>query len=189
MNRWSHLSLSLLLGIAGLLALGTPVAGEDKKDQGAPDVVKPSKEMEVLRQRVGTWDALMKMGGDMEAKGVEVNRLACNGLWLISDFKCTMFGQSFEGHGISGYDPAKKKYTGVWVDSMQTYVMPTEGTYDAATKTLTYTAEGPDMSGKVQKLKMITKFESADRHVFTMATPGANGKDQVMFTITYTRKK
>ena len=35
----------------------------------------------------------------------------------------------------------KKKFVGSWVDNMGTGIMFSEGTYDPATKTFTYTSE------------------------------------------------
>ena len=45
----------------------------------------------------------------------------------------------FEGMGIVGYDNLLKKFVSVWIDNMGTGLMPGTGTYDAATKTYTYT--------------------------------------------------
>ena len=91
------------------------------------------------------------------SKGVETNRLGCGGLCLITDFKGSFSmgpgpALPFEGHGTETYDQAKKKYTGTWTDSMSTGLSLTESTYDAATKTMNGTMEGPDPTGQVQKI-------------------------------------
>ena len=49
-----------------------------------------------------------------KSKAVEVDTLGCSGLCLITDVKGDMMGMPFEGHGVSTWDPAKKKYVGSW---------------------------------------------------------------------------
>jgi hypothetical protein len=94
-------------------------------------------------------------------------------------------GQPFEGRGATGYDPAKKKFVGTWVDTMTPGYYTVEATYDPATKTMTGTMEGPDPSGQVTKTKQTTEWKDADTRVFTMFAPdGATP----MMRITYKRR-
>ena len=51
--------------------------------------------------------------------GVETNTLF-GGRWLVTENKFDMMGQTFEGHGSNGYDPAKKAYISMWADTMST---------------------------------------------------------------------
>jgi hypothetical protein len=124
----------------------------------------------------------------MVSKGTETNAMM-GGLWLITEFKADMMGQPFQGHGVSGWDPAKKKYVGTWVDTMSAGLGLSESTYDAASKTMTGTFEGPDPSGKVTKVSSSVVWKGPDTRVFTMSAPGPDGKDATMMRITYTRKK
>ena len=59
------------------------------------------------------------------------------GLWQIIDFKDD--DGKFAGHGVAGYDPAKKKFVSVWVDNWAMALEPAEGTLSADKKTLTMT--------------------------------------------------
>jgi len=149
---------------------------------------QPGPEHEKLKQIVGTWDATMKMG-DMESKGVMVWKMDLGGLWLASDFQGEFEGQKFMGKGFDGYDPAKKKYVGIWLDSMSTTPMTSEGTYDKDGKVLTMTGEGPGPDGKPAKYKMTTEHKDKDSMIFTMFMPGPDGKDAAMFSISYKRRK
>ena len=83
---------------------------------------QPGPEHELLKAEAGTWDASLEMampdGTTMTAKGVQVDTVGCNGLCLITDFKADMMGMPFAGHGVSTWDPVKKKYVGSWADSM-----------------------------------------------------------------------
>jgi hypothetical protein len=159
----------------------------------APAPPRPGPEHEILKGDVGTWDATVESfmtGGPtpMVSKGTETNVLV-GGLWLVTDFKADMMGMPFLGHGISGYDPHKKKYVGTWVDTMSSGLGISESTWDAATKTMTGTHEGPDPSGQLQKMKAVVVYKDPDTRVFTMSGAGPDGKDVKFLTITYQRRK
>ena len=152
---------------------------------------KPGPEHELLKKDVGTWDATveMLMPPAPPSKGVETNTLGPGGLWLINDFKSAMMGAPFQGHGITGWDPAKKKYVGTWVDSMSTSLSVTESTYTAADRSMTgyINTVGPD--GGPMKLKAVTQMKDDDTRVFTMYMPGPDGKEAASMRITYKRRK
>jgi hypothetical protein len=120
---------------------------------------------------------------------MEELRLGCGGFWLLEDSR----GQSesmgpFLGHGILGYDTTKRKYVGVWVDSMESYMFPYEGTYDETAKTWTYTGMGKSMSGKDLKIAMKTAIKDKDHYTLTMRHPDESGKEMEALRIEYTRK-
>ena len=122
------------------------------------------------------------------SKGVETNRIL-GGMWLLTDFKSEFMGQPFEGHGSAGWDAGKKKYVGVWVDTMSAGLALSEATYDAKTKSMTGWMEGPDMTGKITKSKEVTEWKDADTRVFTMYMTGPDGKEAPNLRITYKRRK
>lgn len=181
--------LVLLSGLALVCAAGL---AQEKKAGPQPEMPKPGLEHKLLADDVGTWDAVVEMrmapGAPPEtSKGIEkVSMLG--GFWQVTDFESTMMGQPFKGHGLAGFDPAKKKYVWTWVDSMSSGLSIGEGTYDAQTKTLTGTMEGPGPDGKPMKLKETIVWKDGGR-VFTMAAPGPDGKDFTMMRIVYTRRK
>jgi hypothetical protein len=149
---------------------------------------QPGAEHEKLKRLEGTWDAVVKMG-EGESKGVAVYKMELGGLWLASEFQGEFEGQKFSGRGFDGYDPVKKKFVSVWIDSMSSSPMVTEGTYDKDGKVLTMTGEGPGPDGKPAKYKMTTEHKDKDTLFWTMYGPGPDGKEGPMFTITYKRRK
>jgi hypothetical protein len=157
------------------------------------EVPKPGPEYAILKSMEGTWDATVKMMmpgvPGKESKSTATWKMECNGLWLVGNFKGEFAGAPFQGRSLESYDAKKKKYMSVWVDSMGTLPMLSEGTYDKEKQTLTATSEYPGMDGKMMKWKMVTEFKDADTMNFTMSTPGKDGKDSVMMTIAYKRKK
>jgi hypothetical protein len=152
----------------------------------------PGPEHKVLAMEAGTWDAAVEMfipgAPPMVSKGTEVNTIGCGGLCLITDFKGDFGGMPFHGHGTSTWDPAKKKYVGTWIDSMSTGLALSEGTHDAAAKTMTSTMEGPDPTGKITKSKTIVEYKDASTRVMSMFTTGPDGKDVPTMKISYTKK-
>jgi hypothetical protein len=158
--------------------------------QDMPPMPQPGPEHAFLKNDVGVWNAevetFMAPGTPPAvSKGTETVTMM-GGFWQLSEFHSDMMGQPFEGRGATGYDPAKKKYVGTWVDTMTPGYYTMEGTYDPATKTMTSTMEGPDVSGQVGKTKQTTEWKDADTRVFTMFAP--DGKTVAM-RITYRRRK
>src|SRR5262245_58779830 len=133
-----------------------------------PPLPKPGPEHAILKMSEGVWDAKVESwmapgAPPVTSTGTETNRIGCGGLCLITDFKGSFMNQPFAGHGTETYDTAKKKYTGSWVDSMSTGLSVSESTYDAATKTMTGTMEGPDMNGGTQKMKSVVEHKDGQR--------------------------
>ncbi len=167
-----------------LLCLAVPALAQ------GPPLPTPGPEHEMLKKDVGTWDAtvetFMAPGAPPSvSKGTETVSML-GGFWQLTEFKSEMMGQPFEGRGATGYDPAKKKYVGTWVDTMTPGYYTTEAAYDPATKTMAAVMEGPDPSGQVAKTKATTEWKDADTRVFTMYGP--DGKS-VGMRITYKRRK
>ncbi len=174
------------LGTLVAMVLGFALASTRASAQEPP---QPTKEHAILKMDAGTWEADGKFfvpGMDaITSKGEETNRMMGD-LWLISDYKDA---GGFEGHGILGYDPEKKKYVGSWADSMASYVHTMEGTYDAKTKTLTMMVDAKDPAGKSIKQRHVTVFKSADAKDFAVYMPGPDGKEMKLMEIALKRKK
>ncbi len=194
MKRLIHVVCAFAL--AGLAS--APAFAQEKKSAAPaplamPPLPKPGPDQEVLKMQAGTWDAtiesFMAPGAPASvSKGVETNTLGMGGLWLVTDVTSEFMGIPFQGHGVTGWDPAKKKYVGTWVDSMSTGLSLSEAAYDPATKTVTGTMEGPDMEGRIVKTKSVMEFKG-DTRVFSMYQPGPDGKDAIGMRITYTKRK
>jgi hypothetical protein len=151
----------------------------------AQEFPKPGPEHEVLKKMEGNWDLVMKFGG-METKGTVTYKMELGGLWLTGNLESEIFGTKFQGKSLDGYDATKKKYVGVWVDSMSNSPMFMEGTFDKEKKTLTMTGDGPGMDGKPTKFKAVSIMPDDNTINFSMYM--GDGKEPA-FTITYKRKK
>jgi Protein of unknown function (DUF1579) len=189
---------TLGLTIAGVLAATACAFAQEKKQPSARDaqkayeaLSKPGKPHSEFRRLVGRWNCEMKLYADPKtpktSKASASFRLLMGGRYLQQQFAGTMAGQPFHGMGITGYDNAQKKYVGTWIDDTGTGIMATQGTYDPKTQTLTETGTTSSPLGPM-KLKMVSKYFSNDKFLFTMsmAIPGG---EQKMMEITYTRAK
>ena len=139
----------------------------------------PTREHEILKKDVGTWDATSKLwsqpGGEPTvSKGTEKNELLAGGMWLVSRFESDMDGMPYVGMGTFGYDPVEKKYIGTWIDSMSPYLVIAKSDYDPATETLTGTGEGRDpQSGQMTTSKLVSRYTDDDTRISEFYMPGA----------------
>jgi hypothetical protein len=121
-----------------------------------------------------------------ESRGTSVNHLICNGLWLVIDFKNET--TDFEGHGLYGYDAQKKTYVGTWVDSMRTFLAPMEGTWDPATRTMTFVADHLAPSGPM-RWRETTQTIDDDTQLYRLFMPTPAGAEAEVMTVTYRRRR
>jgi hypothetical protein len=99
------------------------------------------------------------------------------GFWLVTESEADMMGMTINSIQTIGYDTAKQKYVGTWVDSMMNYMWQYEGTVDAGGKKLTLEAEGPNFlaEGKTTKFRDAYEFKSPDHIVVTSSMLGDDG--------------
>lgn len=158
------------------------------------DSPKPTPEHEVLRQFEGTWEGAVKFHLEpgkepAQGKGTMVEKIICGGLWLSFDWEGEFMQSPFTGHGVMGYDPKKKKYVSVWVDSMVTSIEPSEGTYDEKTKTFTMIGEYEEAkTGKRSPRREVTEFVDKDTHRLKFYFT-EDGKEALVMEIEFKRKK
>lgn len=172
-----------LAGLAVTLMIASRASAQ------APELPAAGPEHKLLQETVGTWDCkIITAGAPGESVGKSVSKMDLGGLWLVTEFEGDFGGLKFQGHGLDGYDQAKKKYIGIWVDSMSTGPVIMEGDYDAAKKTLTMTGEGPGPTGERVKYKNTTTHADKDHQTFKMSLVEGD-KETLMLTIEYSRKK
>ncbi len=150
-------------------------------------------EHQVLAEDVGTWDAEMTLWipglpDPVTSKGVEVNELLDGGMWVLSKFESELFGQKFVGRGQFGYDPISKKYVGTWIDTMSPHLSTMQGTYDAATKTLTMEVRSIGPDGKPMISKSVAKTISADKRTYETFEKREGDEWVKTMSVVYTRR-
>src|SRR4030095_9217792 len=136
-------------------------------------------ELDVFSGDVGVWEAVVEAriqpgAAPMVSRGLATNRLAHDGRWLLTDFQNET---GFTGTGIYGFDVAKKKYTGVWVDSVRTAIVVMLGTYDPTLKTMTMVGEQTRADGSKMSWREVTELVDADTKIFRSFTCDAGGAE------------
>lgn len=187
-----------LVVLLASLVLPSTLLGQDA--QAEPDAAqmqqlyeqfaKPGKEHEQLRRLVGSWKATVKYyfdesGEATVSEATATYRSLMGGRFVQQRYHGEMQGQKFSGMAITGYDNAKKKYVGIWIDDMGTGIMHSEGTYDVKTHTMTEIAVSSSPTGEM-KFKNVTRYLSNDEFIFTMYMMTPDGERKMM-DITYKR--
>jgi hypothetical protein len=173
---------SSAVAVIGLLAAAAPAA---RSDTPAHDL---------LRRMAGTWNATMQVAsaGDeppMVINGTEVSTLGGDGAWLVSDFRSQIEGRPFQGHGLLARDAKTGRYRRVWADSTSPAFWSSEGTYDAATDSLTLWIETTDSDGHPVRWREVVSWKGDDMRTFTMFVPGPETREAAGVSIVYRRRR
>ncbi|HYJ32967.1 MAG TPA: DUF1579 family protein [Candidatus Binatia bacterium] len=144
---------------------------------------------EIFEKDVGTWDAesVIRPGPEaspVPAKGVARNRRIAGGRYLVMDYASD---SGFEGHGIYGWDPARGRYTGVWVDSTSSAIARSEGTWDPATRTMTYETV-VDLGTRSVRYREITQTQEDGSLLYRNLVPLPQGGEFEMVRVVYRRR-
>ena len=143
----------------------------------------------------GTWNSEITMwekpgAPPTKSTGTTVNKMVLGGRYQESVNKSTMMGMPFEGHGTLAYDNASKKMLSTWIDNMGTGIMKMTGTWDSATRSVTFTGKEMDPETMTEKdFKETFKVIDDNTQVMEMFAPGMDGKETKMMEIKFTRKK
>jgi hypothetical protein len=153
----------------------------------------PGEQHKMLVAMAGTWHTKTKMWTapnqpPTESQGESTITVVLGGRFIQESAKSEMMGMPFEGTGLTGYDNIQKKFVGTWADSFGTMIMMMTGTWDAATKSITWIGKYPDpLTGKTKTMKMTTKEIDANNHVSEFWDEVSPGKFAKIMELTYTR--
>ena len=106
---------------------------------------KPGEAHARLAALVGTWTFTMRYEvgplGKGEETGTLVVRPAMGGRFFVEEAKTRFLGQPFEWVGIHGYDTQSRQYVSSWIDNLSTQIDHMTGSWNEASRTLTYMGE------------------------------------------------
>ena len=184
-------------------AVAQPSAEDMKKMMAQMmELSKLNDNHKLLGTLAGTWTDTVKMwmdpkGNPTESKGTAVRKAIMGGRYYVCDFTGQMQmpgadgkpkNMEFKGMSIEGYDNVKQKFVSTWCDIMGTGIVMSEGTYDAGSKTFTYTGSFDAMPGMTIKLRETLKIVDANHHTFEYFEDRGQGEMKSV-EINYTRKK
>ncbi|HMU84180.1 MAG TPA: DUF1579 family protein [Leptospiraceae bacterium] len=141
------------------------------------------EELRPMMEDEGIWDVDMEVrvpGQPVNrGKGVSTHRMACGGEWLIVDFK---HENGFEGHAMYGFDSLKKKYTGIWIDTMRTFLVTLEGEFDRERNHLVLHGSFERPEGPY-KWREVTERPDKDTRIFRHFSPGPDGEFEMIHAV------
>lgn len=199
---------ALTVAVLATAFLAPQLRAEDAQPNEAELMAKmaelgqPNENHQQLAQLAGNWTDEVKMWmvpgmPPLVSTGTCTRKPIMNGRFYEGEFKSVMSmpgpdgkmqSMPFTGASLEGYDNAKKKFISTWADSMGTGIMMSEGTYDPATKTFTYTAEMQMLPGMTRKVREVLKVIDKDHHTFEFYED-RGGKEMKTMEIAYTRAK
>jgi len=174
--------------LVGAFLLGRAGAQEGVEDMKAWEALAvPGAEHAKLMKSVGTWNCECKCwmvpGAEpMVSKAKAVRTEALGGRYVREQVDGEMMGQAFNGLGYFGYNNAKKRYEGAWMDSGGTGIMFMTGTENE----LKGSFYGP--GGVEVKCRVVTKVTDDDHATMEMYNDMGMGEIKAM-EMTYTRAK
>jgi hypothetical protein len=204
--------LARLIGgsLAVVLSAGTALAQQSAQQPAGPPTMPPEmkkmieayekagtpgKEHKWLASKAGTWNFEGKFwmapaAPPIESKGTVERTVQLGGRVLAEKVTAPGFmGQTFEGHGMSGYDNVTGEYWATWNDTMSTALMVSKGTCDA-NMLCTFKSEYKDpATGTMKTMRGVIKEEGPDKEVHEAFESGPDGKEVKTMELTYTRKK
>ena len=145
-----HIVILCTVAIALSIRAGDPSAQQTTRAPAvSPELfaaqAKPGDSHARLAALVGSWTFTMRYEAGPRGKGEETGTLvvrpAMGGRFYIEEAKTRFFGQPFEWVGIHGYDTQSRQYVSSWIDNLSTQIDHMTGSWNEATRTLTYTGE------------------------------------------------
>jgi hypothetical protein len=189
-------------GTGASASTGQPNAADMMKQM--MELSKIGEHHKLLSSLDGNWDYTIKfwMNPDpnakpQESKGTATRKSIMGGRYVMMDVSGNMQmpGEDgkmktiqFKGMGMEGYDNVKKKFVGSWIDNMGTGIEFSEGTYDPATKTFTYTSEVEPVPGMKTEVREVLKITDTNHMTFEWYE-NQGGQERKTMEINYTKKK
>ncbi|HLK29298.1 MAG TPA: DUF1579 domain-containing protein [Puia sp.] len=158
------------------------------------DYMTPGDVHKMIAKYDGTWNSSVSVwmqpgAAPMTSKSVAVYTMILGGRYQQAKMTGDYGGMPFEGFSLLGYDNAKKIFTSTWIDNFGSGTMTLEGTWDAASKTITFKGKMYDpMSSKDVNIKETIQYVDDNTMKNQMFLVSAAGETKTMEIIS-TRAK
>ncbi len=154
------------------------------------EFASPGREHEYLKRFEGSWKAKTKFWmapntPPQESEGTMTSKLILGGRFIQANYEGQTPWGEFSGMAIDGFDRIRKKYTGIWMDSMGTIMMVFEGDLKGDVRTMT--CDYIDPTGKPSKMKGVTTIVSENEHKYESWAEAPNGDSFQNMEMIYTR--
>ncbi len=169
-----------ILYLVLMISLLMPLSAKDRKNDDIERMKKwqafasPGSMHQKLAERAGKWKNRAKMwmkpgSPPVETRSSSETKMILGGRYLKMFYEGSVSNMPFKGISIAGYDNHKKKFFSIWIDTMGTGVLLSEGQYDATGKILTEIGEMDDVAtGQKLKMKIVTTMLDRDSYKLEM---------------------
>lgn len=153
----------------------------------------PGPMHEMMASRVGEWKSEVTMWMDPSqppttSVGTSVTESLLGGRYFRTVHTGNFMGMDMTGIELGGYDNVKKEFFSTWIDNFGTGIMYLTGSYDEATKTLTFTGPTVDPMGMEYNVRETVQIVDNDTHLFEMYMD-QGGQEFKSMAIKFTRLK
>ncbi len=186
--------------VAAALAAGCSLGGERGVQPGSltplewAALSKPGAAHQLLSSFVGTWNVKITFWSSPSAppqESVGSSTLT----WILGDrfvheeFQGDVLGERYQGLGLMGYDAAARRFTTVWIDSLNTAIAVQQGRYLPESSTFELRGEVYDpLIGRNKTTRSEIRVLSPDQYSVRMIDAGPTGADFTSLEIVYTRR-
>jgi hypothetical protein len=145
---------------------------QDEMMKAWQESMTPGPMHQMLAKSVGDWKAEITTYEDpsnpMKSEGTSSYEMILDGRYLQGNHNANFGDMEMNGRELSGYDNIRKKFFSTWIDNFGTGIMYQEGTFDEATKSITFTGTTTDPFGKEMGVRQIVKFIDDDNSFMEM---------------------
>lgn len=166
-----------LAALAALVGLGIAAASAASPSDGA------NQPAEFLERLSGEWTVVSKAvpGPGMEPVRLESRAEArlLGGKWLVEESRGTAaMGGDFTSIFTLGYDPARERFVGTFISSMQRHLWSYTGSLETSGDVLVLETEGPILGNpqKTTRYREYIENKDADRKVIRSMILGPDGE-------------
>lgn len=170
--------------------MSTQMSAEEKMAAFA-EMAKPAPEHALFEPFVGEFRATVAMwcGGEgepMTSTGTMTNRLILGGKFIEHDYSDD--AGMFQGKGYWGFNAVDKRWEGVWVDSMCSFMLIDQGAHDPGSNTweMSGSMTDPMGGGKVARRSVVRQIDN-DHHTMEMYHTPEGASEFMVMKIEYTR--
>lgn len=186
MDKRSVAAWGWVLAIAMALATGPLIAGSHPS-AAAPQVDPPHAQLASL---AGHWAVRQSMWMDPKSApvvdhGSAIYAMVLGGRHLRQQLRIAS-SKPFEGLGYIGYDDAAGKYYSSWMDTNFSGIILAHGSYDAASRTYSFTGEMAGKDGGPVPVREVMRIADNDHFTYEYYET-RNGAEALAVRLQYTR--
>jgi hypothetical protein len=156
---------------------------------------KPGPAHTLLEMFVGEWDSTITVrsepGGRSEtSRGRSSINRVLGGRFLQENFEGEAAGEKFQGMGVMGYDNGARQFKFVWIDSLNTALTISSGSYSPDRNRFEMASEVYDpLLGGLKTVRASLQIKNRDEYEYVMVDTAPNGKEFISFEMRYTRRR